>query len=74
MVDSAGTIGPVRRVAARIRTLRKRRPFTQAALAKDAGVTREYRSRLKGGRHDPKLSVLDGIARALKVRLAAIVK
>lgn len=74
MAGGSGTIGPVGRVATRIRTLRVKRHLTQAALAKKAGVSREYVTRLEAGRYNPTLSVLDGIARALKVHLAALVK
>jgi transcriptional regulator with XRE-family HTH domain len=70
MASGAGTIG---RVAARIRARRRKRRLTQTALTKAAGVSREL-SRLEAGRHDPKLSVLERIANALKVPLATLVK
>jgi transcriptional regulator with XRE-family HTH domain len=47
--------------------------MTQATLAKKAGVTRAYLSRLEMGRHDPPLSRLQKLAKALKVTLAELV-
>ena len=74
MAGGAGTIGPVGRVATRIRALRLKRHLTQAALAKEAGVSREYLMRLEARQYDPRLSVLERIAKALKVPLTALVK
>lgn len=51
----------------RLRRLREARGLTQAALAKKAGITREYVVRLEGGRYDPTLSVSARLAKALGV-------
>ena len=48
--------------------------MTQAALATKAGVSRAYLSRLEMGLHDPPLSRLRKLARALKVPLAKLVR
>jgi len=55
------------RFAVRLRMLRKRRNMTQETLAKKAGVSRAYLSRLEMGRHDPPLSRLRKLAKALGV-------
>ncbi len=61
-----------KRFAVRLRTLRLKKNLTQAALAKKAGVTRGYLARLEMGRHDPPLSRLRKLAKALGVPLAEL--
>ena len=56
----------------RLRTLRLNKNLTQAALAKKVGVTRGYLARLEMGRHDPPLSRLRKLAKALGVPLAEL--
>ena len=51
----------------RLKQLRERRKLTQQALAKKAGVSRAYLARLEMGRHDPPLSRLRSLAKALGV-------
>jgi predicted transcriptional regulator len=48
--------------------------LTQAALAKKSGVSRAYLARLEMGRHDPPLSRLRKLAKALKVSVADLVE
>ena len=48
--------------------------MTQDALAKKAGVSRAYLSRLEMGRHDPPLSRLRKLAKALKVPIEKLLK
>jgi transcriptional regulator with XRE-family HTH domain len=60
--------------AKRLKSLRAKRGITQAALAKRAGVTLSYIGRLEIGRHDPQLSTLMKLAKALKVSVAELVK
>jgi transcriptional regulator with XRE-family HTH domain len=55
------------RFAMRLRQIRERRGITQETLAKKAGVSRAYLSRLEMGRHDPPLSRLRKLAKALGV-------
>jgi XRE family transcriptional regulator, fatty acid utilization regulator len=62
------------RLAKRLKHLRAERGLTQAVLAKRAGVTLSYIGRLEIGRHDPQLSTLRKLAKALKVTLGELVK
>lgn len=70
---NVGTVVPIRRVLIRIRALRRDRGFSQAMLATKAGLSREYVARLEAGRHDPTITVLTRIAKALKVSVADLV-
>jgi transcriptional regulator with XRE-family HTH domain len=63
-----------RRVATRIRTLRIERDLTQDVLAKTAGISREYLTRLESARQNPTLRVLERIANALRVPLTTLVE
>jgi transcriptional regulator with XRE-family HTH domain len=60
-------------MAKRLRQLRNERGLSQRALAEKAGISREFLARLETGRQDPTLSTLEKIAKALKVRVGAIV-
>ena len=57
----------------RLKALRAERSLSQKALAKKVGVSREYIARLETGKHDPSLSTLNQLARALKIRVAELV-
>ncbi len=48
--------------------------MTQEALAKKAGMSRAYLARLEIGRHDPPLSRLRKLAKALKVTVGELVE
>jgi transcriptional regulator with XRE-family HTH domain len=48
--------------------------MSQADLAEKAGLSREYIARLETGHHDPSLSVLVKLAKALKVKLAELLE
>jgi len=48
--------------------------MTQATLAAKAGVSRGYLSRLEIGQHDPPLSTLLRLAKALRVPVAELLK
>lgn len=61
-------------LAKRLKQLRAERGLTQAALAKRAGVTLSYIGRLEIGMHDPQLSTLRRLAKALKVTVAGLVE
>ena len=63
---------PVDRMARTVRTLRQARGLTQAQLADKSGVTREYIARLEAGRYDPSLSVIEKVAKALKVKVGKL--
>jgi len=61
-------------LAKRLKQLRAEKGLTQAALARRAGVTLSYIGRLEIGRHDPQLSTLIKLAKALKVPVAALLR
>lgn len=63
---------PMERTAGRLKKLREARGLTQQELAGKAGISREYLARLEAGSHDPTLSVLERLARALRVRTARL--
>ena len=52
----------------RLKKLRAARDMSQADLAERSGVSREYIARLETGHHDPSLSTLVKLAKALKVK------
>ena len=61
-----------RQVGMRLRKIRQAKKISQAALAKQAGFTREYVNKIEAGRYDPPLSTLNNLARALKVSVAEL--
>jgi transcriptional regulator with XRE-family HTH domain len=63
----------VRRMAEALRRWRRARGLSQRALAEQAGVGYVLVARLELGQTDPRLSTLHRLARALKVRVAALV-
>jgi transcriptional regulator with XRE-family HTH domain len=56
----------------RLKKLRTVRGLSQRALAERAGISREYLARLETARQDPTLSTLEKLARALRVKLSAL--
>ena len=58
----------------RIRERRMKLGMTQAALAAKVGISREHLVRLEAAKHDPALSLLERIAKALKVDVARLLK
>jgi transcriptional regulator with XRE-family HTH domain len=60
-------------MAQRIQELRKRRGLTQEQLAAKAGVSRGYLARLETARHDPTLTMLEKLAKALGVKPAKLI-
>lgn len=63
-----------RRLTMRLKALRTKQGMSQQALAKKAGISREYLARLEAGQHDPPLSTLTRLATALKVKVGELVK
>ena len=57
-----------KRLIMRLKQLRAARDMSQADLAERSGVSREYIARLETGHHDPSLSTLVKLAKALKVK------
>jgi transcriptional regulator with XRE-family HTH domain len=62
------------RLAKTLKTLRKARGWSQPVLAKKAGVSAGYLARLERARHDPRLSTLIKLAKALGVPVTALLK
>ncbi len=61
------------RFAMRLKALREARGLTQAVLAKKARISRAYLARLEMGMHDPHLSRLRALAKALRVKVSELV-
>lgn len=62
------------RLAKRLKAVRAERGLTQAALAARAGLAVAYVGRLEIGRHDPSLTTLKALAKALGVSVARLVR
>lgn len=62
-----------KRFVMHLKKLRAQRGWSQAALSQRAGLTKEYIARLELGQHDPSLSTLTRLAKALKVSVAVLV-
>lgn len=58
----------------RLKRLRLAQGLSQEALAVRAKITREYVNKLEAGRYDPTISVVQRLAKALKVTLADLVQ
>ena len=65
---------PTAKVAMRLKQLRHRRGLTQQALAEKARLSLGYVARLEIGRHDPKLSTLAKIAKALGMTVSELLQ
>jgi transcriptional regulator with XRE-family HTH domain len=65
---------PVKDLAMRLKQLREKRGMSQEALAKEAGISRSYLARLETARQDPTLTTLEKLAKALRVKIGALVK
>jgi transcriptional regulator with XRE-family HTH domain len=63
---------PVEKIAMRLKQLRAKRGWTQEQLAEKAGINRGYLARLETGRHDPTITTLEKLAKALKVKTAEL--
>jgi transcriptional regulator with XRE-family HTH domain len=61
-------------LAMRLKRLREERGLTQEQLAKRSGMSHGYLARLEIGMHDPSLSTLAKLARALRVTVAELVE
>src|SRR5439155_25047064 len=61
------------RLGKTLRTLRRRRGWTQVTLAKKARITQGYLARLEAGTRTPTLPMLKRLARALGVTLGRLV-
>jgi transcriptional regulator with XRE-family HTH domain len=63
-----------KRLSMRLKRLRVGRQMSQEDLAKRAGLSREYIGRLETGHHDPSLSTLQKLAKALKVKVGELLE
>ena len=61
------------RFAMKLKKLRASRGLTQDALAKKASISRAYLARVEMGRHDPHLSRLRKLAKALGLKVWELV-
>ncbi len=61
-----------KRFIMRLKQLRADRGITQEALAKKAGLSRVYVTRLETGKQDPSLTTLEKLAKALKVKVGEL--
>lgn len=66
-------MAPIEKVAMRIKAFRKRKGWTQETLAAKAGIGRVHLAKLETARQDPTLGTLEKIAKALRVKLSALV-
>ena len=57
----------------RLKQARAKRKISQADLAARVGLSREYIARLETGHHDPPLSTVQQLAKALKVTVGELV-
>jgi len=67
-------MAPIQRVAVRIRTLREQRGWTKRVLAEKAQISYGYLWRLEAARQDPTLTVLEKLAKALKVPVGELIR
>src|SRR5216683_2989636 len=67
-------MAPKERMAMRLKRLRIDRGLSQTALAKKAGLSRGYLVRLEAAQQDPTLTVIEKLAKALKVRPAELLQ
>jgi len=58
----------------RLKRLRTAQKMSQAALAKRAGLTREYVNKLEAGKQDPSLTTINALAKALGVPVTALLE
>lgn len=58
----------------RLKRLRAQRKLSQAGLAEQSGLSREYIARLELGQQDPTLGTLEKLAKALKVKVGRLLE
>lgn len=63
-----------KRFPMRLKQFREAKGLSQAALAEKVGLSREYIARLETGKHDPPLSRVEKLAKALKVPIEKLLK
>lgn len=65
-------MAPIQVMASRLRRIRLKRKMTQKELAEASGLSRQYVARLERALQDPRLSVLEKLARALRVKVSVL--
>jgi XRE family transcriptional regulator, aerobic/anaerobic benzoate catabolism transcriptional regulator len=63
-----------RQLGMTVQTLRDKRAMTQEVLAKKAGISRGYLARVETGRHEPTLTTLRKLAKALGVPVTQLLE
>jgi XRE family transcriptional regulator, regulator of sulfur utilization len=63
-----------RQIGVTLSRIRKKKALSQYALAKYAGVSREYVRKLEAGECDPTVGMLQRLARALGVPVVELLK
>jgi transcriptional regulator with XRE-family HTH domain len=58
-----------KQIGRRLKALREAARLSQATVAADAKISREYLARLEAGQHDPTVGTLQRLAKALNVPL-----
>lgn len=64
----------LKQMGIRLKGLRTAKEMSQAALAKRAGLTREYVNKLEAGKQDPSLTTISALAKALGVPVTALLE
>jgi transcriptional regulator with XRE-family HTH domain len=67
-------MSPIRRMAKRVKALRLAQGLTQAQLAQRAGISRKHVIRIEAAEQEPTLGVIERLAKALRVRPAALLE
>ncbi len=62
------------KLGARLRAARTKRGLSQAALATKADLSRIYIAKLEAGERAPSLATLEGLAKALRVKVVDLLK
>ena len=57
-----------------MKRIRKARGLSQYALAKEAGISREYVRQLEAGQYDPTVGMLTRLAKALRVKVTELLE
>jgi transcriptional regulator with XRE-family HTH domain len=63
-----------RQIGMKLKKARRAKGLSRYALAKEAGVSREYITKLESGRSDPTVGMLQRLAKALGVPVTALLE
>ncbi len=62
------------RLGSRVRTLRRKRGWTQVEMADALGIDRSYLSEIETGKKDPSLTILKTIADGFELTLSELLR